>query len=66
MQKALECRAYAFFLIHNHPSGDPTPSKEDLSVTKKIKEISHLMNIQFLDHIIIGDTHYSFFDNDNL
>jgi DNA repair protein RadC len=66
MQKALEYNAYAFFLIHNHPSGDPTPSQEDIRITKRIKEISNLMHVFFLDHIIIGETYYSFYDNDNL
>ena len=46
--------AYAFILIHNHPSGDPSPSRADESVTRRINEAANLMQIQFLDHIIIG------------
>ena len=47
-----------FILAHNHPSGDTTPSKEDIATTKKIKEVSELMGVQFLDHIIIGENEY--------
>lgn len=46
--------AYAFILIHNHPSGDPSPSRADYSVTTRIVEAAALMQIQFIDHIIIG------------
>jgi DNA repair protein RadC len=45
---------YAFILIHNHPSGDPSPSRADESITRRIVEAADLMNIRFLDHIIIG------------
>ena len=40
---------------HNHPSGDPTPSSEDIAVTKRLKEAGTLLGIDFLDHIIVGD-----------
>lgn len=53
------CGANCFVMIHNHPSGDPTPSTEDINMTKKLKECSTLIGINFLDHIIIGDTYYS-------
>lgn len=55
----------ASFLIcvHNHPSGDPTPSKEDINFTNKLIEIGILNNIPILDHIIIGkNKYYSFFE----
>lgn len=45
-------------LAHNHPSGDTTPSKEDIEITKKIKQASDLFGIELLDHIIIGDGEY--------
>ena len=52
---------------HNHPSGDVTPSKEDIYLTMKIKEISIIHGIELVDHIIIGDdNYYSFHDNDKL
>ena len=45
-------------LIHNHPSGDPTPSKEDYNLTNRIEEASKIMGIELLDHIVIGDGIY--------
>ncbi|HZK24265.1 MAG TPA: DNA repair protein RadC [Oscillospiraceae bacterium] len=42
-------------LIHNHPSGDPTPSREDVDVTKRLTEAGCLMGIEVLDHLVIGD-----------
>jgi len=55
--------ASGFFLIHNHPSGDTTPSKEDIEVTKKIFEITNKLNIRFLDHLIVGENYFSCYDN---
>lgn len=50
--------------IHNHPSGDVTPSKEDINITRKIYEISIIHGIELLDHVIIGNNcYYSFKDN---
>lgn len=46
--------AYGFILIHNHPSGDPSPSRADEVVTKRLVEAAELMQLRFLDHIIIG------------
>ncbi len=48
-------------ILHNHPSGDPTPSRQDVLVTQKIKEVSDLVEIPLLDHIIIGDNRYTSF-----
>lgn len=46
--------------VHNHPSGDPTPSREDLEVTERLVEAGHLLGIELVDHLIIGDqTYYS-------
>ena len=45
-------------IVHNHPSGDPSPSREDLLMTRKIKEAGMLIGIELLDHIIIGDRSY--------
>ena len=47
-----------FILVHNHPSGDATPSLKDIELTQKLREASNIMDIQFLDHIIIGDGTY--------
>lgn len=50
--------AAAIILVHNHPSGDPSPSKEDLDVTRRLAEVGKLLGIEVLDHIIIGDNKY--------
>ena len=60
------CGAASFILLHNHPSGDCTPSCEDKEVTSRISECSKLMGISFLDHIILGDTYHSFADMDEM
>lgn len=53
--------------IHNHPSGDATPSNEDIIVTRRIKEIGDLHGIYLVDHIIIGNnTYYSFYEDNNI
>jgi DNA repair protein RadC len=44
---------------HNHPSGDPTPSPEDIRTTKRLQEVGELMGIKLLDHIIIGDNKFA-------
>ena len=56
--EALQYRAVHIFLLHNHPSGDPTPSNQDLEITKIIYDSSKLLNIPLVDHIIIGDNKY--------
>lgn len=59
--RALLCGATNIIIIHNHPSGVPEPSREDVQITKKLQEASDLIGIQFSDHIIIGgDGYYSF------
>ncbi len=56
--------ASAALLIHNHPSGCPTPSKDDFHITKELHAAFELIGIKLLDHIIIGrDTYYSFCEN---
>lgn len=47
-----------FIIIHNHPSGDPTPSQADIEVTKNIKKNAKMLQVQFLDHLVIGDMEY--------
>ena len=47
-------RVTAFALVHNHPSGDPAPSKQDVVLTRNIAEISAMLHIRFVDHMIIG------------
>ena len=52
---AIIANANRIMIFHNHPSGDPTPSNEDLAITKRLKEAGDLMGIELLDHIIIGE-----------
>ncbi len=60
---AIKHRAVKLVLMHNHPSGDPTPSQEDIAFTKNVFEIGKIMQIPLIDHIIVGDTRFfSFFD----
>ena len=52
---ALRYNAAAVILVHNHPSGNPEPSKDDIRITRRIVEAGQIMEIPVLDHIIIGD-----------
>ena len=54
-KRALLQNANSIILLHNHPSGDPKPSKEDIDVTDRLIESGDLLGIRVLDHIIIGD-----------
>ena len=56
--EALRHQAVSLILVHNHPSGDPEPSLEDIRLTKRIREAGELLDIRLLDHIIIGDNSY--------
>lgn len=58
-QKALLANAVSIVLMHNHPSGDPSPSREDIEVTRRVCEAGKILGIQVLDHIIIGDQYAS-------
>lgn len=51
----IKMQAPKIILVHNHPSGDPTPSKGDYQVTDRIYECADIMGISLLDHVIIGD-----------
>lgn len=53
--------AAAILCIHQHPTGDPIPSKEDIAITNRLKEAGEIMGIKLLDHIIIGDGEYCSF-----
>ncbi len=56
--QALRHNAVHVILLHNHPSGDPAPSREDISITRRIIEAGDIIGIKLLDHIIIGDGNY--------
>lgn len=57
-REAISYSAAAVILIHNHPSGDPTPSQEDILLTRQLVEAGNLLHISVLDHVIIGDGKY--------
>lgn len=63
---AIRKSANAIIVCHNHPSGDPTPSKEDLSITRRLIEVGDLMGIKVLDHIIIGMNKYTSLKDEGL
>ena len=57
---AIVIGASSIVLAHNHPSGDTSPSREDIDITHKLVEGGKILNIEILDHVIIGDSYYSF------
>lgn len=57
--EAFKYNAVSIIILHNHPSGDSTPSNNDLVVTKRIKESGEILGIHLIDHIIIGDNQYT-------
>ena len=66
LKTALEKLASSVILCHNHPSGNPTPSDADISITQKVKESGKLMDISLLDHIIVTDGNYYSFADEGL
>jgi DNA repair protein RadC len=55
---AVRANAASIIVVHNHPSGDPTPSSEDVSVTRALVEAGRLLDIEVLDHLVIGKNSY--------
>jgi len=68
---AILSNSSAIILVHNHPSGDPSPSSADIRVTRKVRQASEIMGIDLVDHVIVGNPaddrsmsgYYSFADN---
>ena len=58
LNEAVKIEAEKIILIHNHPTGDPTPSNQDIEFTKNVEQASKILGIQLLDHIVIGDKNY--------
>ncbi|MGW7952357.1 RadC family protein [Staphylococcus xylosus] len=56
--EAIKCASNAIVVLHNHPSGDTTPSKEDIRATNRLRKCGEILGIDLLDHIIIGDHTY--------
>lgn len=66
-KEAFQVSAHSIICLHNHPSGEVTPSKEDIVFTDHLVEIGKLMGIEVIDHIIVGkDKYYSFYENDRI
>ena len=55
---AVMSNAFEIILIHNHPSGDPTPSREDIEITRRMVQAGNLLDIPVIDHIILGEDSY--------
>lgn len=64
--EVLKYNATGIIMLHNHPSGDSTPSKEDIVATNRLMEAAQIIGISLLDHIIIGDKNYYSFKKENL
>lgn len=64
--EALQKNAVSIIIMHNHPSGDPTPSREDMLITKRIQNAGALIGIELLDHIIIGNNCYISFREEGM
>ncbi len=62
--KVIREAAAAVIFVHNHPSGDPTPSREDLEITRRLREVGELVGVRVLDHIVIGAGRYVSFVDD--
>lgn len=58
LNEVVKMEAPKMILIHNHPTGDPTPSKQDIEFTKNVRQASKILGIQLLDHIVIGNNNY--------
>jgi len=58
LNEAVKIEAAKIILIHNHPTGDPTPSNQDIEFTNKVEQASKILGIQLLDHIVIGNANY--------
>ena len=66
VKRALELQATALILVHNHPSGDPTPSREDLETTNAVRDAARALSIVLHDHIIVGNGRWLSFKREGL
>jgi DNA repair protein RadC len=60
---AIRLTAAAVVFVHNHPSGDPTPSQEDIEITRRLKEVGDVMGVRVLDHVVLGDKRFFSFSD---
>ena len=66
VKRALELQATALILVHNHPSGDPTPSRDDIEMTREVREAASVLNIVLHDHVIVGNGKWLSFRREGL
>jgi len=66
VKRALELQASALILVHNHPSGDPSPSREDVAMTREVKEAAAALSLVLHDHVIIGNGRWLSFRREGL
>ena len=66
VRRAIELEAAAIILVHNHPSGDPSPSQEDLAMTRQVVEAASVLGIAVRDHVIIGNGKWTSFQSSGL
>ena len=65
-KEAIRESSASIIICHNHPSGDPSPSNEDINITSRLKECGNILGIELLDHIIIGNRKYVSLKEKNL
>ena len=65
-KEAMKASANAIILVHNHPSGDPEPSEEDIMITKKLQDVGETVGITILDHIVIAKNKYHSFNDSRI
>ena len=58
LAEAIKMKAPKIILVHNHPSGNPTPSKQDVNYTNKLYDVSYFLGIELMDHLVIGNGTY--------
>lgn len=65
-KRALELHATALIVVHNHPTGDPTPSRDDIAMTRQIKAAAEALSIVLHDHVIVGNGRWLSFHQEGL
>lgn len=65
-QRAIRAASSSLILVHNHPSGNPTPSQDDIDITHRLIKAGELLGIQVLDHVIIGEGEFFSFSRENM
>ena len=65
-REAIREGAAGVICVHNHPSGDPAPSADDLEITRRLADVGQLVGIRLLDHVVIGDGCYASFSDRGL